>query len=109
MNKWIGMALVLITLFALGMAIQARVQLRQARAVVAEDLSGITSPDATTAAGVASTSIPPAAVEGVLALQQQVAALQAERDKLKSDLAAAQSALVSRAQNISTNATAPAR
>jgi hypothetical protein len=107
MNKWIGVSLVLITLCALGMAVQARVQLRRARAVVAEDLSGNSSPDATMAAGVASTSIPPAAVEGVLALQQQVAALQAERDKLKSDLAAAQSALVSRAQNAAK--TAPAR
>lgn len=99
MNKWIGVALVLITLFALGMAVQARVQLRRARAVVAEDLSGNSSPDAAMAVGVVSTSFPPAAVEGVLALQQQVTALQAERDKLKADLVAAQSALVSRAQN----------
>ena len=100
MNKWIGVALVLIALCALGMAVQARVQLRRARAVVAEDLSGNSSPDAAAAVCVASTSTPPVAVDGILALQQQVAALQAERDKLKSDLAAAQSALVSRVQNL---------
>ena len=99
MNTLIRVALVLITLASLGIAIHAQVQLRKARAVVAEDLSGDLSSDTTTTAvGVAPAPMP-ADAEGVLSLQRQVAALQAERDRLKSDLAAAQSALVSRVQN----------
>jgi uncharacterized protein YlxW (UPF0749 family) len=86
MNKWIGMALILIALVAIGVTIHhARAQLRQARAFVSEALSENPSPSA---------------------LQRQVTALQAECDKLKFDLAAAQSALVARAQNTTTtNAT----
>ena len=109
MNKWIGVALVVITLFALGMAIHAQRQLRAARAIVAEDLSGNPVPVAPPAAGVvpAPALIPDEEDDSVVALQRQVAALRAERDKLKADLATAQSALVARAQNKA--AAAPAR
>jgi len=106
MNKWFSAALVVITLFSLGMAIQAQRQLRAARDVVSEDLSGNPLPDVMSTAAVPPALIlPPAAEDDLLTLQRQVAALQAERDKLKFDLAAAQSALVSRAQNKTTKAT----
>ena len=109
MNKQIGVALVLITLVSLAIAIQAKVQLRAARAVVAEDLSGNLPPDAP-----ATNAVAPAPVsadtdaERVQALQRQVAALQAERDKLQSDLAAAHLTLAEHAKNTARPAPPPA-
>ena len=89
MNKRFGMALVLITLVALGFAIQSQLQLRKARDVVAEDLSGNEAPDQP----IGVPSVPGTGdAQRIQLLLQQVAALQAERDQLVADLAAAQSA-----------------
>ncbi len=95
MDKRIGVVLVLLTLVSLGVAIRAQVQVHKARVVVAEDLSGNLS-DLPATPGV----VPPVGVtndvERVQALQRQVIALQAERDKLQADLTAAQTALAAR-------------
>ena len=111
MNKRIGILLVLIALVSLGVAIQTRVQLRRARAVVAEDLSGnpavreIPAPAATAAVPVVANT---AEVQRIQALQRQVSELQAERDKLQSDLAAARLALAEREKAAARPAAPPA-
>ena len=85
MHKRIMAVLVLVTLVSVGLTIQAQVQLRKARAVVAEDLSG----NPADLPAVAPVAAPAADTERLQALQRQVTALQAERDKLQADLAAA--------------------
>ena len=94
MNKQFGVVLVLITLASLGFAIYEQAQLRRARLVVAEDLSGDPPPESSTAT-VAAASID---ANSVQALQRQVASLQAERDKLRAELTAAQAAQAARAK-----------
>ena len=96
MNKRIGVALVLVTLASLGWAIRAQVQLRGARRVVSEDLSGNLLADVPVAPAVVPAPGSTAVTERVQALQRQVASLQAERDRLQSDLAAAQLTLAAR-------------
>ena len=96
MNKRMAAVLVLITLGSLGLAIHAQLQLRQARAVVAEDLSG----DPVETAPATAPTPAPAVVDAdrTQALQQQVVALQAERAQLQANLAAAQAQLAARTQ-----------
>lgn len=95
MNRRMSGVLVLITLFSLGIAIRAQVQIHKARAVVAEDLSGNLSDIPATSMVVPSPGST-ADVERVQALQRQVIALQAERDKLQAALAVAQGTLAAR-------------
>ena len=94
MNKRLGVVLVLVSLIFLCWAIQAQLQLRKARVVVAEDLSGdlVDVPVTPVVAPVA------VGAEQLQALQRQVASLQAERDKLQVDLSAAQAALAAQAK-----------
>ncbi len=96
MNKRVGVVLVLVTLVSLGWAIRAQVQLRGARRVVSEDLSGNPLSDVPAASVVAPAPVSTAAMERVQALQREVTSLQAERDRLQSDLAAAQLTLAAR-------------
>lgn len=99
MNKYFGMALILITVVAVGVAIRAQRQVRTARAIVSDDLSGNLIRDAPLAAGepapVFGASIT-ADVQRCAVLERTVAALQAERDKLQAALTAAQQALAAR-------------
>ena len=107
MHKLFQVALVLITLVSLGVAIQAQLKLRDARQVVADDLSGNLSGDVPPAA----VALPVAATDDVArveALQRQVAALQAERDKLQAELTAVQAMLAERAKNVANPSSAPA-
>ena len=97
MNRWIGVALVFITLGSSGMAIYEQAQLRKARLVVAEDLSGNPPADNSSTTDVAAASA--ADAERLQMLQRQVLALQAERNKLQADLAAAQAKLIEGAKN----------
>jgi hypothetical protein len=79
--------LILITLISLGWAIQAQREVRQARAVVDAALAGEPSSES----AVQGVDVPPVAPAGagtvetarIRMLQQQVAMLQAECDKLK--------------------------
>ena len=95
MNMRLSAVLVVISLVSLALAIQAHLQLRQARAIVQEDLSGSATSDAPPAAVAAPLSAA-ADAQQLLELRRQVAALQAARDRLQSDLAAAQLALADR-------------
>jgi len=102
MNKQIGMVLVIITLASLTLAIVEQVQLRKARRIVAEDLSGNTAGDGASTAEVATAAAVSSDAGQLQTLQRQMAAVQAERDRLRADLAAAQAKLA----KIATNAAA---
>jgi hypothetical protein len=96
MNMRLSAVLVVIALVSLGLAVRAQLQLRQARAIVQEDLSGIGPSDAAPVAVAA--PLPGASDAQLRELRQQVAALQAERGRLQSELADAQLSLADRAR-----------
>lgn len=99
MNIRIGIALIIVTFVSLGLAIHSHLLLRTARAIMEEELSGISDrgslPPATpvTAPVMAAGSDDAARI---LELRRQMAELQAERDKLRASLVAAESALAGR-------------
>ena len=106
MNKWFGAALMVVTAISIGVAVRAQMQVREERAALSADLSG--NPPQ-----VAPTTPPPAIATARLVddeaddlptLQRHVAALQAECDRLKAELAAARGATGAR-----TNAASSAR
>ncbi len=92
MNKSMKYALILVTLVSLGLAIRAQLQLRAARVILEDDLSGCvdritTRPPLPGVEAVAASAGEAARLQDLL---RQVAALQAERDTLLSRLAAAE-------------------
>jgi hypothetical protein len=103
MSKPAGIVLIVISLISLGLAVEAQIQLRKARAVVDADLSG------SAVVREVPVSTPAAADTGaVLRLQQQVESLQAERDQLRTALVSVQATLADRAREAAARPPAPA-
>lgn len=97
MNKRVGIVLVLITLVSVSLATYEWAQLRRARQIVKEDLSSAVAPEPAATAVPATVLPSPADLKLIESLQAQLAAANAARDKLQSDLAAVQLTLADRA------------